>query len=512
MLSHLIINSYKKKKKNPFSLGNMRGGFPGHEVGVVVFVLLTNVAVIGSSSVGVNWGTRATHQLPPDLVVHMLEQNGFNKVKLFEADDRILQALVGSNIEVMLAIPNNMLLEISQDPKAAADWVEANVTTYFYRGGVKIRYIAVGNEPFLQAYNGSYLRTTFPALRNIQHALNHAGFGTMIKATVPFNADVYDSPESNPVPSAGDFRTDVRELSLQIIQFLYTNGAPFTVNIYPFLSLYNNPYFPVDFAFFDGSSRPVRDNGLVYTNVFDANLDTLIWAMEKAGYGDMKIIVGEVGWPTDGDKSANIENARRFNQGLLDHVSSGLGTPLRKGDIDVYLFSLIDENEKSIEPGSFERHWGVFEYDGKPKYELDMSRLHGQRGLVPVEGVAYMPKRWCVLNLNAHDVEALADNVDYACSLSDCTALGYGSSCNHLTARENASYAFNMYYQINDQHDWDCDFSGLAVVTDVDPSDGLCLFPITIVRSASRSVRARLLGVLIGFVVRHFVLWLCVIF
>ncbi|CAM8914651.1 hypothetical protein QQ045_030975 [Rhodiola kirilowii] len=488
----------------------MKGAFQSPKVPIAVLILLTNVAVVvvGSGSIGVNWGTQATHQLPPDLVVHMLEQNGLSKVKLFEADDRILQALVGSDIEVMLAIPNNMLLQISQSPKAAADWVDVNVTTYFYRGGVKIRYVAVGNEPFLHAYNGSYFKTTLPALRNIQHALNHAGFGTKIKATVPFNADVYDSPASNPVPSAGDFRPEVKEMSLQIIQFLYTNGAPFTVNIYPFLSLYSNPYFPVEFAFFDGSNRPVRDNDLVYTNVFDANLDTLIWAMDKAGYGDMKIIVGEVGWPTDGDRSANIENARRFNQGLLDHVSSGYGTPLRKGDIDVYLFSLLDENEKSIEPGSFERHWGVFEYDGKPKYELDMSKLNGQKGLVPVEGVAYMPKRWCVLNRNADDLEDLADNVDYACSLSDCTALGYGSSCNHLSALENASYAFNMYYQVNDQQSLDCDFSGLAVVTDTDPSDGQCLFPIMTVKSASGSLMPHLLGVLVGIGIRYFLLWL----
>ncbi|KAL0552812.1 hypothetical protein IC582_011939 [Cucumis melo] len=455
---------------------------------LLVLLLLLLMIVPNGSSVGVNWGTMATHQLPPEKVVKMLQENGFHKLKLFEADDRILEALIGTDIEVMLAIPNSMLFLMSQDPQAAASWVDSNVTAYTYHGGVKIKYVAVGNEPFLKSYNGTYLQLTLPALRNIQQALNDAGLGSKVKATIPFNADIYNSPDSNPVPSAGEFRPDVRDLAIEILHYLSINNAPFTVNIYPFLSLYGNDYFPIDFAFFDGTAyKPIKDRDLTYTNVFDANFDTLVSALAKAGYPDMKIIVGEVGWPTDGDKHANIQNAKRFNQGLLRHALSGEGTPARVGIIDIYLFSLIDENAKSIEPGSFERHWGIFEFDGKPKYELDLAGTEEEKGLIPVEGVRYMGKRWCVLNPNVNDWEGLADSVDYACSLSDCTALEYGSSCNQLTAQGNASYAFNMYYQVNNQKSWNCDFDGLAVVTQQDPSYGNCLFPIMIDYTSSSS-------------------------
>ncbi|KAG9140816.1 hypothetical protein Leryth_022546 [Lithospermum erythrorhizon] len=450
-------------------------------------MLCVFVVFMGSkgSSLGVNWGTMSSKQLSPKSVVKMMIDNGFDKVKLFEADDKILEALIGTDIEVMLAVPNNMLQEISQNPLAAADWVDANVTTYCYSGGVKIRYVAVGNEPFLQAYNGTYLQLTLPALKNIQEALNHAGLGEDVKATVPFNADIYFSPESNPVPSAGDFRPEIRDLSIEIISYLYSYGAPFVVNIYPFLSLYSNVYFPFDFAFFDGPNKPMRDGKYVYTNVFDANLDTLVWAMAKAGYPDMKIIVGEVGWPTDGNKHANIQNAKRFNQGLIKHVLSGEGTPAWKGVLDIYLFGLIDENAKSIAPGSFERHWGIFEFDGKPKYELDLEGKGRSIGLSAVEGVGYMEKKWCVLNPHVKELEDLARNIDYACSLSDCTALGYGSSCNHLSVKGNASYAFNMYYQFKNQHRWDCDFDGLATLTHEDPSDDKCNFPVMIAQGHS---------------------------
>ncbi|KAL6519864.1 hypothetical protein OROMI_032758 [Orobanche minor] len=460
-----------------------------HNVWILLLVVaMINTAAMATSTVGVNWGTMATHRLPAHSVVDMLKDNGFDKVKLFDADESLLEAFCGTDIQVMVAVPNYMLEEMSLDSVAATSWVEANITAYAYPGGVNIRHVAVGNEPFLTTYNGTYLKHTLPALKNIQDAIDRAGFGSQIKATVPFNADIYNSPDSNPVPSAGDFRPEIRDITVQIIQYLFSNDAPFLVNIYPFLCLYGNTYFPLDYAFFDGSNRPLKDGNYIYTNVFDANFDTLVSSLAKAGYPDMKIVIGEVGWPTDGDEHANTQNAKRFNEGLIKHVLSGKGTPARKGKIDVYLFSLIDEDAKSIDPGSFERHWGLFEFDGKPKYELDLSGMEKNKGLVAVQGVRYMVRRWCILNPRVKDTDQeLLGNVDYACSLSDCTALGYGSSCNHLSVEGNASYAFNMYYQLKNQNEWDCDFSGLAMVTDEDPSDTNCQFPVMIASDNSMS-------------------------
>ncbi|KAM7275361.1 hypothetical protein ACFE04_017227 [Oxalis oulophora] len=466
-------------------------------------------------SIGVNWGTRATHPLPAADVVKMLQDNGFNKLKLFEYDEDIMTALSGTNIQVMLGLPNYMLDIISSSPDAAHSWVQQNLTSYFFNGGVNIKYVAVGNEPFLTAYNGTYLHITLPALKNIQKAINNAGLGSQVKATVPFNADIYFSPDSNPVPSSGDFRPEVRDLTIEILDYLHLNEAPFTVNIYPFLSLYSNDYFPMDFAFFDGMKKPVIDGKLVYNNVFDANLDTLVSALSKAGYPDIEIVVGEVGWPTDGDKNANIHKAKKFNQGLIRHVLSGKGSPARPGNIEVYLFSLIDEDAKSIAPGNFERHWGIFEFDGKPKYELDLSGSMRNKGLSAVDGIKYLERQWCLLDSEAaaYDSSMLPDSVNYACSLSDCTALGYGSSCSHLSRQGNASYAFNMYYQLNDQHDWACDFSGLATVTDNDPSEGDCEFPVMIAYAHSllllhTGVWGLLFTILVGFAV--FSVSLCV--
>ncbi|KAL8171810.1 hypothetical protein V2J09_023614 [Rumex salicifolius] len=452
---------------------------------LLLFCLIGNFLVLRSSGLGFNWGLRSTHPLPPNIVVQLMKDNGFNKVKLFEADHQALEALGNSGIEVMVGIPNEMLASLASNTQAALDWVLQNVSTFVSHNGVDIRYVAVGNEPFLKTYKDTYMETTFPALQNIQTALTKAGLTPQIKATVPLNADVYQSDTN--MPSGGDFRSDIHDLMVSIITFLSNNNSTLTVNIYPFLSLNSDPNFPLNYAFFDAPSTPLLDGLTPYTNVFEANYDTLISALVKNRFGSMPVIVGEVGWPTDSDPNANTNNARLFNQGLVDRILQGKGTPRRSTPPEFYLFSLIDEDAKSIDPGNFERHWGVFYYDGSLKYELD---LGSSRRLVPARGVKYMSRKWCVLAPQASLVGPdLSDSVRYACQFADCTSLGPGSSCSVLDSKGSASYAFNKYYQTMNQSPGTCQFNDLATITTVNPSQGDCRFEIQIDGSRNRMSR-----------------------
>ncbi|KAI3867795.1 hypothetical protein MKX03_019255 [Papaver bracteatum] len=426
---------------------------------------------------GCNWGTRATHPLPADIVVKLLQDNGFDKVKLFEPDPHALTALATSGIQVMLGIPNEFLAALASSVRVAENWVQQNVSVYI-RDGVDIRYVAVGNEPFLKTYGQAYLQTTFPALKNIQAALIKAGLGKQIQVTVPLNADVYQTDTD--LPSGGDFRPDIHSLMISIVKFLSESSYPLTINIYPFLSLYADSHFPVDYAFFSGTATPVLDGTVSYSNVFEANYDTLIWALEKNGFPSVPVIIGEVGWPTDGDRNANVEFARRFNQGLFNRIFQGQGTPKRKSAPEIYVFGLIDEDAKSIDPGNFERHWGMFNYDGTLKYAL---QLGNNRKLVPAKGVKYLEKQWCVMSPQASASNPmLTEAVAYACTHADCTSLSYGSSCGDLDAASNASYAFNRFYQTANQQKGSCNFNNLAVVTTTNPNsqDPKCKFDIMI--------------------------------
>ncbi|XP_021756760.1 glucan endo-1,3-beta-glucosidase 6-like [Chenopodium quinoa] len=444
--------------------------------GCLLFFIIGACLVAGGLGMGVNWGMISTHPLPPEIVVKLLKDNGFNKVKLFEANHGALRALGNSGIEVMVGIPNNMLASLAGNVQAAVNWVNQNISTYVSNSGVNIRYVAVGNEPFLKDYGDQFTHTTLPALQNIQAALIKAGLAHKVKATVPLNADVYQSDTT--LPSGGSFRADIHDLMISIVKFLSNNAAPIMVNIYPFLSLNSDPNFPMDFAFFEGGSHPIVDGPVTYTNVFDANYDTLIAALEKSGFPNMPIIIGEVGWPTDGAPNANIANAKKFNQGLISRIIQGKGTPKRHTPPDVYIFSLIDEDAKSVDPGNFERHWGMFNYDGSLKYQLNIGR---GKTLVPAKGVKYLPKKWCVMSPQASpSPSTIASSISYACQFADCTSLAYGSSCGNLDARSNASYVFNMYYQTKNQSAGACNFNNMAMTTTTDPSQRGCRFEIMI--------------------------------
>ncbi|KAM7274439.1 hypothetical protein ACFE04_016305 [Oxalis oulophora] len=452
------------------------------------FNIISLVFVVkGVFGLGINWGLQATHPLPPKIVVKLLKENGFDKVKLFEADPAALMALGKTGIQVMVGIPNDFLASFASNWRNADVWVQQNVSTFISQHGVDIRYVAVGNEPFLKTYKDQYMTTTFPALQNVQAALIKAGLGRQVKATIPLNADVYQSEDG--LPSNGNFRTDIHDLMISIVQFLDNNGAPFTVNIYPFLSLYADPNFPIEYAFFDNNSTsPIVDGSITYTNVFDANFDTLISALERNNFTKIPVIIGEVGWPTDGDSHANPQSAQRFNQGLINRIISQQGTPRRKTPPEIYVFGLLDEDNKSTAPGNFERHWGLFNYDGSVKYNLNTGNTGG---LVAAKGVRYLARQWCIMSPQADvtDVTTLASAVDYACSYADCTSLGFGSSCGQLDAQSNVSYAFNMYYQTMDQRKGACSFNNLSVVTSVDPSQDSCRFEIQIDLKKQSSTR-----------------------
>lgn len=464
-------------------------------IGMIQLLWLVGVV----SGIGANWGTQASHPLPHGTVVRLLRENRFQKVKLFDADSSTLRALSKTGIEVMVGIPNDMLKSLAGSMKAAEKWVAKNVSQHISTNNVNIRYVAVGNEPFLETYNGTFLPTTFPALQNIQSALIKAGLGSVVKVTIPLNADVYES--STGLPSGGDFRANIRDLVIAIVKFLSDNGAPFTVNIYPFISLYIDSNFPVEYAFFDGNSSPISDGGATYYNMFDANHDTLVWALQKNGYGNLPIIIGEIGWPTDGDRNANLEYARRFNQGFMSHIAGGKGTPMRPGPIDAYLFSLIDEDAKSIDPGNFERHWGIFTFDGLPKYQLNLGTTNSG-SLIPARSVHYLDRKWCVMKPSASlDDPQVAPSMSYACGLADCTSLGYGTSCGVLDARGNISYAFNSYYQRQDQIESACKFPNLSMITNKDPSFGSCRFETMIQPYFAGVDSQRPLGLVVGVLI-----------
>ncbi|PIA59536.1 hypothetical protein AQUCO_00400435v1 [Aquilegia coerulea] len=463
-------------------------------------------------SIGVNWGTSlSTHPLPPDKVVQVLKSNKITKVKLFDADPIVLQSLSGSNIDVTVGIPNSMLKSLSSNKKFAHTWVHDNLTRYFTNGArtVRIEYIAVGDEPFLQSYGKQFQPFLIGAVTNVQIALTKAKLDNKVKVVVPCHSDAYLSESG--LPSKGHFRPDLNKTMMQLLTFLSKQRSPFFVNMYPFLSIHQSKNSSLDFALFKSTAHSLNDGHRTYKNSFDLSFDTLVTALSKVGFPDMDIVVGQVGWPTDGAPNASSSLAQTFMKGLVDNLQSRLGTPLRpkKPPSETYIFSLLDEDQRSISTGNFERHWGVFTFDGQAKYNADLGQ--GSRKLVNAQNVEYLPSKWCVVN-NNKDVTNVTARALEACSSADCTALSSGGSCFNISWPGNVSYAFNSYYQQHDQKADSCDFGGLGLITTADPSVGNCRFAVELRTSTSTSLQLSLLLWWRFLTVTSFSVWLfCVV-
>ncbi|KAL4195551.1 hypothetical protein AMTRI_Chr05g65250 [Amborella trichopoda] len=108
--------------------------------------------------------------------------------------------------------------------------------------------------------------------------------------------------------------------------------------------------------------------------------------------------------------------------------------------MDICLFSLYDEEQKSKMPVKFEKHWGVFSFNGEARFSYNL-------GL------------GCKTLRNADDVLDLAlalDHMELACSVAD-------------------------YIPLLMKHDaCSCEFDGLGMITFLDPSIGDCRFAVGI--------------------------------
>eukprot|EP01018_Ginkgo_biloba_P024558 Gb_35145 [translate_table: standard] len=320
-----------------------------------------------AAKIGVNYGMDANNLPPPDQVVNMLKSNNIGKMRIFSANHAALEAFKNSGIDVIVGVGNDELQKIGSDQAAANGWVNDNVRAFY--PATNIKYIAVGNEVFA---NRQYLSYLFPAMQNIQKAVESANLQNNIKVSTTHASSVLG--KSSP-PSDGEFANDVKDTMSSILNFLAQKGSPFMANVYPYFS-YNGNRGSVnfDYALFNPSAPVVTDGDRSYKNLFDAMVDSLIAAMEKLGQPNIPIVITESGWPSAGNDVATVANAQTYNNNLIKHVLSNDGTPRRPGSsIETYIFALFNENLKGSGDGDPERHFGLFNADKSPAYSVNFS-------------------------------------------------------------------------------------------------------------------------------------------
>ena len=294
---------------------------------------------------------------------------GIGFIKLFDwdaIDTDFINTVNASGLSIALGIPNNRLADLNTADNAGA--VVGEMAGRCGAAWQRVRWVCVGNEPLGSWLGGQYLSVLGPAVANVYAALQANNYQA-VGVTVPQN---FEFMKVSWPPSKGEIKDEYQQAIKDTCAVMRTCGAPFMVNIYPYLTrLADQNNVPLDYAMFTKTTPQFGDQGKSYFNLFDAMLDALHFALVDIGYQDLEIVVGECGWPTGpaGQQDANSDNARTFLGKLIGHCNSGSGTPQRPNrKIQCFAFEMYDEDKKDTGPGPFEHYWGICDGQGNPKF------------------------------------------------------------------------------------------------------------------------------------------------
>ncbi|XP_030929133.1 glucan endo-1,3-beta-glucosidase-like [Quercus lobata] len=325
---------------------------------LLLLFLLISTSSISAQSIGVNYGTVADNLPPATDVITLYTTNGIGKMRIFDPNQATLQALKGSNIEVIVGVVNNDLQGLATSPATANTWVQTNIIPY---PDVKISYIAAGNEIKPSDPLAQYVG---PAIQNLNNAITASNLQIKVSTVIDMSLLGNSFP-----PSAGSFSDSASSYINAIVSILVSTNAPLLANVYPYFAYTSDPTnIKLEYALFTSPGVVVQDGNLGYQNLFDAILDSLYSAIEKIGGANLTVIVTESGWPSDGDSgvAATVDNAGTYYKNLISHVKNG--TPKKPGPLETYLFAMFDEDQKG--PAETEKHFGLFSPTKEPKYQL----------------------------------------------------------------------------------------------------------------------------------------------
>ncbi|CAM0885291.1 unnamed protein product [Alopecurus aequalis] len=336
-----------------------------HGAAAYTFAVVLALGVLAAipaavQSIGVCYGTLGSSLPSASDVVQLYQANGITGMRKYTPYGDVLRALGGTSIGLILDTGNDDLANLAASLDNAAAWVKTNIQS---NNNVNFKYIAVGNEVPDQ---GGDTKNILPAMKNIDAALLNAGISGIKVSTAVHSGVTKGFP-----PSKGTF-SDKGSHMPPIVQYLAGTGAPLLANVYPYFAYKGDmTNIALDYALFTFPGTKVQDNGNAYQNLFDAMVDTFYSALESAGARNVPIVVSESGWPSAGGDGTTetADNAKTYNQNLINHIRTGKGTPKRPGAMEAYIFAMFNENQKG--PLETEKHFGLFNSNKSPAYNIN---------------------------------------------------------------------------------------------------------------------------------------------
>ncbi|XP_074327081.1 glucan endo-1,3-beta-glucosidase 14-like [Apium graveolens] len=311
---------------------------------------------------GNQYGQIGNNLPQPEKVLELLRSLRITKARIYDTNPQILTAFAHSGVELSVTVPNEML-GVLMDPQQATH-IKPNVPA------TRITDIAVGNEVFT-GDDTSLVAKLVPAIISIHGALVQLGLDQNIQVSTPSSLAVLANSYR---PSAGSFQPELTGIMTQFLHFLSTTKSPFWINAYPYFAYKDSPNgISLDYVLFNPNIGMVDPyTKLHYDNMLYAQVDSVLFAMLRLGFGGIEVRVSETGWPSKDDQDevgANARNAATYTRNLLRRQYGNEGTPLRpKMRVEVYLFALFNENMK---PGpTSERNYGLYQPDLSMAYDV----------------------------------------------------------------------------------------------------------------------------------------------
>ncbi|GJT59471.1 putative glucan endo-1,3-beta-glucosidase GVI [Tanacetum coccineum] len=317
---------------------------------------------VDGSVIGLNYGLLGDNIPPPNQVISLVKSRNVSRIRLFSPDHNVLNSLQNSGVEVIVGTFNNDTQGLATDINFAKNWVQTNIVPFSQM--VTFRCISVGNEVIAN----DLASFVFPAIKNLNAALQSFNLGQIPVSTT---IGIYLLASSSP-PSNADFSSDVKPTMQEITGFLAGNGFPLLVTAYPYFSyVYDPSGIPLSFVLLNSTDVVVRDGNLEYTNMFDAMVDAMYWALEKVGAGSVEVVICESGWPSNGNGNfTTIGLAQTYNQNLVKHVLNS-GTPKKpEKNVETYVFAIFNED---LKPPGVEQNFGLFYPNMSEVYHIDLN-------------------------------------------------------------------------------------------------------------------------------------------
>ncbi|XP_027155290.1 glucan endo-1,3-beta-glucosidase GI [Coffea eugenioides] len=377
---------------------------------VLSFLSLLTATATATTTIGVVY--TPSNFPTPERVASTLTSLRIPSVHILHPTPAAIRAFAYSNISLILSVPNSLLPSFAANVSFASEWLFYHVLPFHPRAHISL--ISVGTDV---VSSSSILAPTsdpstflLPAMRNLHLSLLDLGIKTISVST---SFSFINTVSQAFPPSSAEFHPAINPLLVKpILQFLAETNSSLLIDLYPYTVYKVQPAIPLGFALFREDPFNFRDDPITaarYRNLFDVMVDAVVTALAITGHENMKLILSQTGWPSSSsgeNEEATPAYAQMYLKGLISHLKSGLGTPLKKdGVAEVYIYELFDGddeeannpmemvNNSSASSSTSDRaddqhqRWGILYPNMTMKFNLDFSGS---------EKLSAMPAAWLV--------------------------------------------------------------------------------------------------------------------